>query len=144
MAIARFLIRRVLTGIVVLWLVASGAFSVSSARRVTPVAHKLAGRAATPQVINEVIRNLGLNEPIMTQYWHFLDGLVHGNLGYSYFTQEPVTTMLKQDLPPTVSLVIGGTILWLVVGLTVGVISATRARSPFDRVSSVLVLIGLS
>jgi peptide/nickel transport system permease protein len=80
----------------------------------------------------------------MTQYWHFLDGLLHGNLGYSYFTQEPVTTMLKQDLPPTVSLVIGGTILWLVVGFTVGIISATRARSPFDRVSSVLVLIGLS
>src|ERR1700753_69908 len=116
MAIARFLIRRVLTGIVVLWLVASGAFSVSSARRVTPVAHKLAGRAATPQVINEVIRNLGLNQPIMVQYWHFIDGLLHFNLGYSYFTQQSVNTMLKQDLPPTASVVIGGVILLVVSG----------------------------
>jgi peptide/nickel transport system permease protein len=52
--------------------------------------------------------------------------------------------MLKQDLPPTVSLVIGATVLWLVFGLGVGILSATRARSLFDRVASVGVLIGLS
>jgi peptide/nickel transport system permease protein len=78
------------------------------------------------------------------QYWHFLDNLLHGNLGYSYFTGESVNTMLKQDLPPTISLVIGGTVLWLVVGLSVGIISAVRARSAFDRTSNVLVLVGLS
>jgi peptide/nickel transport system permease protein len=144
MAIARFLIRRVLTGIVVLWLVASGAFFLFFARPVNTVAHQLAGRAATPQVINEVIRNLGLNQPIMVQYWHFIDGLLHFNLGYSYFTQQSVNTMLKQDLPPTASVVIGGVILWLIAGLTVGIISATRARSLFDRFSAVAVLIGIS
>ena len=144
MAILGFLIRRILTGIVVIWLVATGAFFLFFARPVATVAHQLAGHAATPQVINEVIANLGLNQPIMVQYWHFLDGLLHGNLGYSYYSQEPVTTMLKQDLPPTVSLVIGGVILWLVVGLTVGIISATRARSLFDRSANVAVLIGLS
>ncbi len=80
----------------------------------------------------------------MTQYWHFLTNLVHGNLGYSYYTKEPVDTVLRQDLPPTISLVIGGTIIWLVVGLGVGIISATRARSLFDRASTVGVLIGLS
>src|ERR1700749_3487074 len=108
MAIPRFLIRRILTGIVVLWLVASGAFFLFFARPVNTVAHQLAGRAATPQVINEVIANLGLNQPIMTQYWHFLDNLLHGDLGFSYFTGESVDTVLKQDLPPTISLVIGG------------------------------------
>jgi peptide/nickel transport system permease protein len=144
MAIARFLIRRILTGIVVLWLVATGAFFLFFARPVNTVAHQLAGRAATPQVINEVIRNLGLNQPIMVQYWHFIDGLLHFNLGYSYFTQQSVNQMLKQDLPPTASVVIGGVILWLVVGLTVGIISATRARSLFDRFSAVAVLIGIS
>jgi peptide/nickel transport system permease protein len=80
----------------------------------------------------------------MTQYWHFLGNVVRGNLGYSYFSGESVDTMLRQDLPPTISLVIGGTVLWLIVGLSVGIISATRARSVFDRVSSVGVLIGLS
>ena len=144
MAILGFLIRRILTGIVVVWLVATGAFFLFFARPVDTVARQLAGRAATPQVINLVIHNLGLNQPIMVQYWHFIDGLLHGNLGYSYFNQEPVDTMLKQDLPPTISLVVGGVILWLVVGLAVGIISATRPRSLFDRSSNVAVLIGLS
>jgi peptide/nickel transport system permease protein len=144
MAIVGYIIRRILTGIVVIWLVATAAFFLFFTRPVETVARELAGRAATPAVINEVIAHLGLNEPIMTQYWHFLDNLVHGNLGYSYFTQEAVTTILKQDLPATISLVIGGTILWLIVGISVGIISATRARSFFDRFSNVAVLIGLS
>jgi peptide/nickel transport system permease protein len=144
MAIAGYIVRRLLTGIVVVWLVASIAFFLFFARPADTVARQLAGRAATPQVINEVMTNLGLNQPIMTQYWHFIDNLIHGNLGYSYFSQEPVDTMLRQDLPATVSLVIGGMILWLIVGITVGIISATRARSFFDRFSNVAVLIGLS
>jgi peptide/nickel transport system permease protein len=144
MAIARFIIRRVLSGIVVLWLVATGAFFLFFARPVDTVARQLAGRAATPQVIATVIRNLGLNQPIMVQYWHFLDNLLHLNLGYSYYTQQSVNTMLKQDLPPTASVVIGGVVLWLIAGLSVGIISATRARSLFDRCSAVAVLIGIS
>jgi peptide/nickel transport system permease protein len=144
MALIGFLIRRILTGIVVVWLVSTAAFFLFFARPVDTVARQLAGRAATPQVINEVIRNLGLNQPIMVQYWHFLEHLVQGNLGFSYFTGESVDTMLKQDLPPTLSLVVGGVILWLVAGLTVGIISATKARSLFDRFSNVAVLIGLS
>jgi len=144
MALLGYLIRRILTGIVVVWLVATVAFFLFFSRPVSTVARELAGHAATPQVINEVIINLGLNQPKMTQYWHFLNDLVHGNLGYSYFSQESVNTILKQDLPPTVSLVIGGTILWLILGISVGIISATRARSFFDRFSNVVVLIGLS
>ncbi len=144
MAIVGYLVRRILTGIVVVWLVATAAFFLFFARPVETVARLLAGHAATPQVITEVITNLGLNQPILTQYWRFVDGLLHGNLGYSYYSQESVNTILKQDLPPTVSLVIGGTILWLIAGLSVGIISATRARSLFDRASNVAVLIGLS
>jgi peptide/nickel transport system permease protein len=144
MNIARFLIRRILTGIVVLWLVSTVTFLLFFARPTQTVARQLAGREATPAVINQVINNLGLNQSIAAQYWHFLKQLLQGNLGYSYFTQEPVNTMIRQDLPPTVSLVIGGVILWLIVGLGVGIISATRARSVFDRVSAVGVLIGLS
>jgi peptide/nickel transport system permease protein len=144
MTIVRFLIRRILTGIVVLWLVASGAFFLFFARPVATVARNLAGREATPAVINQVIKDLGLDQPIGVQYWHFLDRLVHFNLGHSYFTQESVNTIIRQDLPPTASVVIGGTILWLVVGLGIGILSATKARSLFDRLSTVGVLVGLS
>jgi peptide/nickel transport system permease protein len=144
MTIVRFLIRRILTGIVVLWLVASGTFFLFFARPVATVARNLAGREATPAVINQVIKDLGLNQPIMVQYWHFLVRIAQFNLGKSYFNQEQVTTIIKQDLPPTASVVIGGVILWLIVGLGIGILSATKARSLFDRFSTVGVLIGLS
>ena len=108
------------------------------------VAHNLAGRAATPQVIAQVERNLGLNLPKPVQYWHYLDHLLHGNLGYSYYSQEPVTTIIKQALPATISVVIGGTLLWLIAGLGTGILSATRARSLFDRIATVGVLAGVS
>jgi peptide/nickel transport system permease protein len=143
-SIARFLVRRILTGLIVLWIVATGTFLLFFTRPVTVVARQLAGRSATPQVINEVIRNLGLNLPLRVQYWHFLDNTAHFNLGYSYYSQVPVKTILAQDLPITASVVVGGVVLWLIVGLSVGVLSATRARSLFDRTATVGVLAGIS
>jgi peptide/nickel transport system permease protein len=145
MGMLRFLIRRILTGILVLWVVATATFFLFfKAVPEVAVARNLAGRAATPQVIAEVTRYYGLNKPILTQYLHFMNGLLHGNIGKSYFLQEQVTTVIKQDLPPTISLVIGGVILWLIVGLSVGILSATRARSFFDRFATVGVLAGIS
>jgi peptide/nickel transport system permease protein len=144
MGMVRFLVRRILTGIVVLWIVSTGTFLLFFTRPVAVVARELAGRGATPQVITEIIRNLGLNQPLRVQYWQFLDRTVHLNLGTSYLTGVPVKTSLAQDLPITASVVVGGTVLWLIVGLGVGVLSATRARSLFDRVATVGVLAGLS
>ncbi len=144
MGIARFLVRRILTGLIVLWIVATGTFFLFFARPVQIVARELAGRAATPQIISEVIRNLGLDQPILVQYWHFLGNTAHGDFGFSYFTGVPVKTILAQDLPITASVVVGGVVLWLIVGLGVGILSATRARSLFDRVSTVGVLAGIS
>ena len=145
MGMASFLLRRILTGILVLWVVATGTFFLFfTAVPEQAVARNLAGRAATPQVIAEVTRYYGLNKPISGQYWHFLTGLLQGNLGKSYFLQEPVTTIIKQDLPPTISVVIGGVLLWLIAGISVGILSATRARSFFDRLATVGVLAGIS
>jgi peptide/nickel transport system permease protein len=144
MQLTRFLIRRILTGIIVLWVVSTAAFWLFFARPVLTVARELAGRAATPAVINSVEVQLGLKEPILTQYWHFLVKLAHGNLGYSFFDHESVNTIIRQDLPPTASLVVGALVLWLIVGLGVGILSATRARSFFDRFSTLGVLVGIS
>ena len=141
----RFLLRRILAGIIVLWVVATLTFFlffVAVPEEV--VARNLAGRAATPQVIAQVARNLGLDEPKLVQYGHYLDNLLHGNLGFSYYSQQPVTTIIKQALPATLSVVIGGTLLWLIVGLGTGILSATRARSLFDRIATVGVLAGVS
>jgi peptide/nickel transport system permease protein len=141
----RFLIRRIITGALVLWLVATGTFFLFfAAVPVDTVARGLAGRAAAPSVINQVIKDYGLNKPLIVQYGHFLDKLIHGNLGTSFYFQEPVTSIIKQDLPPTISVVIGGVLLWLIAGLAVGILSATRARSLFDRFATVGVLAGVS
>jgi len=132
----------------VLWIVDSLTFFLFFSRPVILVARELAGRTATPQVLQEVVRNLGLNQPIMVQYWRFFDRLIHfwrsDALGESFFSQESVKTLLAQDLPITASVVVGGVVLWLIVGLGVGIISATRPRSLFDRLSTVGVLAGLS
>lgn len=144
MSFARFLIRRIIGGIIVLFVVDSLTFFLFFLRPVTIVARQLAGRAATPAVIQGVIRSLGLNQPIRVQYLHFVNNLIHFNLGRSYYSDQSVNTLLKQDLPITASVVIGGVVLWLIVGLGVGILSATRARSLFDRAATVGVLAGLS
>jgi peptide/nickel transport system permease protein len=145
MALTRFMIRRLLSGVVVLWVVATLAFFLFFARNPDIVARQLAGRAATTQVIQEVTRNLGLNQPILTQYWHFLDRTVHGNLGLSYYNGGvTVASIVGRDLPRTASVLAGGVVLWLIVGLSVGILSATRARSLFDRLATIGVLVGLS
>jgi peptide/nickel transport system permease protein len=145
MALTRFLIRRILSGIVVLWVVSSAAFFLFFARNPEIVARQLAGRAATTAIIAEVTRNLGLNQPILVQYWQFLYRTVHGNLGLSYYNGGvTVASIVARDIPRTASVLVGGVILWLLVGLSVGILSATRARSIFDRVSTVGVLVGLS
>jgi peptide/nickel transport system permease protein len=145
MGMVRFIFRRLIAGIIVLWVVATLTFFlffVAVPKGV--VAHNLAGKAATPAVIAEVQRNLGLNLPISVQYGHYLDHLIHGNLGFSYYSQEPVITIIKQSLPITLSVVVGGVLLWLIVGISVGILSATRARTLFDRVATVGVLAGVS
>ncbi len=145
MNMVRFLVRRIITGILVLWLVATGTFFLFfAAIPVQSVARNLAGRAASPQVLAQVTKYYGLDRPLFAQYLTFLRKLVTGNLGQSFYTQEPVTTIIKQDLPITISVVIGGVLLWLIAGLAVGILSATRARSLFDRVATVGVLAGVS
>ena len=145
MAMTRFLIRRILSGLVVLWIVSTAAFFLFFSRNPQIVARSLAGRAATSAILAEVTHNLGLDQPIMVQYWHFLRRIVVGNFGLSYYNGGiPVSSILARDLPRTMSLVVGGVVLWLVAGLAVGILSATRARSVFDRFSTVGVLIGIS
>ena len=70
----------------------------------------------------------------------YLGRLVQGNLGYSYFNSEPVSTIVGQDLPVTASLAVGGAVLWLVIGVLAGVLAATKPRSVADRTVTGLAL----
>lgn len=139
----RFLVRRVLFGVLVLWLISVAVFVLFFIAPHDP-ARTIAGRQATPETVAAVRHRLGLDQPVLRQYGHFLARLVHGDLGYSYYNSEPVRSLIASRLPVTVSLTVGGAVLWLALGVGIGVVAARRPRSPVDRGATVFVLAGLS
>src|SRR5262245_41448350 len=116
----RFLIRRILFGVLVLWIVTTGVFILFFVTSKDPAA-RFAGKSATPQTLALVRHRLGLDDPIPVQYVHFIQRLLRGDLGYSFTTQAPVTDMIKQALPASLSLILGASVLWLAAGLVAGV-----------------------
>ena len=136
----RFLLHRLLIGLLVLWLISLAVFALFF---VIPsnVARTLAGRQATPETIAMIEHRLGLDQPILKQYWTFLTNALHGDLGYDYYHQVPVTTIIAQALPVTLSLAIGASILWLSMGIFNGVVSAVHPRSFADRALTVFSLV---
>jgi peptide/nickel transport system permease protein len=142
-AFLTFLVRRLAMGAVVMWIVSVATFLLFFVAPQDP-ATQMAGKYPTPGEIANINARLGLNQPLLVQYWHFFDRLVHFNLGVSFFTGVPVATTLRQDLPPTLSVMAGGAVLWLIVGLSAGILSATRARSLVDRLATLGVLVGIT
>jgi peptide/nickel transport system permease protein len=135
----RFLILRTLQGILVLWLITIAVFGLFF---IVPsnVARTLAGRQATPQTVALINHRLGLDQPILTQYWHFISKAFHGDLGYDYYHQIPVTHIMAQALPITLSLSLGAAVIWMALGVFNGVVSAVHPRSIADRSLTVFAL----
>ena len=130
-----FLLRRIVLGVGVLWAITTVVFVMFFVAP-THVAQLIAGRQATPQTVALVSQRLGLDRPILTQYLDYLWRLLHGDLGYSYYNSTPVTTLLWQRVPVTASLALGAAVLWLVIGISSGVLASIRPRSVADRVVS--------
>jgi peptide/nickel transport system permease protein len=82
----------------------------------------------------QVRASLGLNDPVLVQYWHFLGQLAHGNLGVSYETGRPVTRDLLSRLPATAELAVYALLIGVTLGVLAGVIAAVRAGGVIDRV----------
>ena len=139
----RFVLRRAAYGLLVLWLVTTTVFLLVFAGSSNPAA-TLAGRQATAAQVELVRERLGLADPLYEQYFRFLGGLLHGDLGYSFYSNQPVSEYILTLLPRTASLVLGAAVLWLAVGLVVGVFSATHPRGLLDRLATGFVLAGLS
>ena len=150
----RYVMRRLLWAVVTLVLVTAFVFAIffvlpGGAGRATeggypPVAVKFAGKYPTPAIINSVIDRLGLDEPLHVQFGKYVLNAAQGDLGYSYQTQEPVTEAILRRLPATAALAIGASIVWLVLGCAIGIISALRRRTMVDRASMVFALGALS
>jgi peptide/nickel transport system permease protein len=142
---ATFIIRRLLWMVVLLFLVSFITFVIFYLFPSADPAQLRAGRQPNPQLVEQIRHNLNLDKPFYVQYWLYMKQLVlHGNFGRSYQNNIQVKQQIFDRLPATISLTIGAAVVWLVVGITVGTISAVKSRSALDRIAMGGALIGIS
>jgi peptide/nickel transport system permease protein len=140
-----YVIRRLLWGALLLILVTAVTFVLF---RVIPTGNPAVLRAGhDPQkhFIEELERVLGLKKSLPAQFWLYMKEIfLHFNFGYSYYNQESVVSLIRERLPATLSLTVGAATLWVIGGLTVGILSALKRHSFIDRLSMGGALVVLS
>ena len=160
-----FIVRRLIATVFLLIIVSMITFAIFfllprlAGQTSRGLASQYVGRNPTPAAVHAIEQQLGLDAPLPVQYGRFLRGIVLGEhfnsgsnkaycpppcFGYSFKTQQPVWPMMVSALPVTISLAIGASILWLVGGVAIGVISALRRGTLFDRFSMGVALAGVS
>jgi peptide/nickel transport system permease protein len=107
-------------------------------------ARLIAGEKASAEILAQVTHNLGLDRPIYEQYWMFISHAFQGDFGYSYRSQLPVWELIAGRIPATFSLVFGAMFIWLIIGISLGILSARHPGTWRDRVAQVVALIGIS
>jgi peptide/nickel transport system permease protein len=134
-----FIVRRLLLGILVLILVSILVFLATQALPGDP-ARAILGRSATPASLAALRRQLHLNEPVLTQYWKWVIGLLHGDLGTSLAAQEPVSKLLAPKLVNSAVLVALAAVLSIPLSVAIGAWAALKREKIFDQASSNLLL----
>jgi peptide/nickel transport system permease protein len=130
----RYIIRRLLWGVALLFIVSALTFVLFDVLPSGDPARLRAGRNANPQTIAYIRHELGLDKPIYTQFYDYMKGIVlHFDLGYSFYSNASVKGLIADRLPATLSLAVGAIVIWLLVGLSVGIVSAVRRRTLLDR-----------
>lgn len=130
---ATYVLRRLLGAVLILIGVAFITFVLLYVLPADPV-RQIAGRSATPQVVESIRRELGLDQPFLVQFWRYLTGLVQGDLGRSYLQRADVAALIAGRLPATLWLMLGAILFELAIGLTFGVISALWRGRPVDNI----------
>ncbi len=141
----RYIVRRVIWGIALLVIVSALAFVVFYVLPSADPVRLRAGKAATPDRLEEIRHRYGLDKPVYTQYWIYMrDLVVHRDFGFSYHNEQPVRHEIFTRLPATFSLALGAFVFWILIGIPVGVISAIKRRSWVDRISMGVSLAAIS
>lgn len=154
----RFLASRTGQTLLVLVVIAFITFAVFSLWPSDPAA-MACGKPCTPENLARAREFMGYDQPWYTQFWNYLTGIVTGRtfgsgaaaitcsapcLGYSFRLSTPVTELIASRLPVTASIAIGAAVLWLVIGVTAGVVSALRRGSRLDRTIMAGTVLGVS
>ncbi|MGA9284598.1 MAG: ABC transporter permease [Solirubrobacteraceae bacterium] len=138
-----FLARRLASLIAVLFAITVLTFLIFQAIPDGDPALRMAGRLATPQQVHDVRVQWGFDKPIYVQYAKTMEKIFDGSV-ISYSQQTNVEQEIIKDLPPTISLAIGAGIIWLIVGVLFGLLSAVYAGGWLDRALTVVSLTGIS
>jgi peptide/nickel transport system permease protein len=163
--VVTYIIRRLMAAVGLLFIVSAITFSifylVPRLAGATPetLATRYVGRTATAETVHLTAENLGFYDPIAVQYGNWAKGIFVGAsydmgaetehcpapcLGYSFITRQPVWPDLLDRIPVTFSLAIGAAVIWLVAGVGIGVLSALRRGTLFDRAAMSVALAGVS
>ncbi len=132
----KYIFKRLLSSIVVLLGVVTITFIISRVVPSDPAA-KWAGNRATKQQLEQARVELGLDKSLPEQYVNYLGQLLHGDLGYSLNSKQPVTSELKQYVPATLELVLLAFILAIIIGIPLGIYSAKKKDKMLDHVSRI-------
>jgi peptide/nickel transport system permease protein len=130
---AFILARRLVQAALILLGVAAITFLLLYALPADP-ARMLAGRSATAQTVANIRHQLGLDQPLVLQFWNYLTGLLQGNLGRSYAQKTEVWTLIVARLPATLTLMLAGIFFEVLFGITLGTIAAIRRGGTVDSV----------
>lgn len=135
---ARFVIRRLLGLVLTLWAAATLTFVALRLVPGDPVEAALADSNAAPDVVERRRAALGLDQPSIIQYGRYLGGLLLGDLGVTWYSGEPVSLAIGQQLPATVRLASSAMVVAVILGLGLGALSASRQNRILAAMSSVL------
>ena len=145
-----YIVRRLVWAMVVVLIVMLLTFAVFYLMPAGDPALRFAGKSPTPENLALIRDRLGLDEPWYEQFGLFVKNFATGDeygwpgLGYSYYGNVPVLDQVRERAPRTLLLILGAAIIWLVVGVSIGVLSAVKRRTTVDRFAMGFVLIGIS
>ncbi len=146
----RYIVRRLLWVVVTLLLITFLTYMIFFVMPPTKPEINFAGKQPTPELVAEVRRQFGLDKPVIVQYGLFVKRIFLGDeygwpgLGFSFTTRDALKPIIFDRLLVTLQLAIGAAILWLLVGIPIGILSALRPRSIFDRFAMGFALFGVS
>ncbi|KZN23499.1 peptide ABC transporter permease [Haladaptatus sp. R4] len=143
MSMGRFLFRRGLQGIFVIWGVVTVVFLLRFVTPGSPIT-VIAPLNASPQLKHRIAMELGLNKPLYVQYGEYIWNLLHGDMGYSYVSGTQASSRIFARLPATIELAVASSIVAIVLSIPLGVISATRRHDPVDYLATTFSLTGIS
>jgi len=142
---ARYIARRLVGMVLLLVVVSAVVFVVFNVFPSTDPAQLRAGRQPTPAIIESIRQDLGLDRPKLVQFGDYVWRVfAYQDFGRSFQTNRDVLDQILENLPATISLAVGAVVVWLTIGLSIGILTAVRHRSVFDRLAIGLSLIAIS